>query len=216
MYEGWVDCEFITFGKNVKVGQGSFIISNIIIKNKLILKRVFIDDNVIIGAHSIVLPGTIIEFNTILDAISMTSINQRLDSNSVYRGNPAKKMEGAITINSSDQFKNLVFDKKIMEEYDKESLRSHAKEMSVPFHFYIITGWIIIGGSFILPGFIFFFFLFIILIPNIFSIPLSLFLFSEPLIITLLILTPIIFVSIYLLHLFFVALFTKWFYRYGR
>jgi len=34
LYEGWIDCEFIKFGKNVKVGQGSFIISNIIINNQ--------------------------------------------------------------------------------------------------------------------------------------------------------------------------------------
>jgi acetyltransferase-like isoleucine patch superfamily enzyme len=212
LYEGWIDCEFIQFGKNVKLGQGSFITSNIIIQDKIILKKITIEDNVIIGAHSIVLPGTTVKTNTILDALSMTTVNQRLEANSFYKGNPAKKMERIDVSNTYQQIKEVIFDNKLIEEYDKENLRTHVKELSVPFHFYIITGWIIIGFSFLIPGFIFFFFLFIILIPNLFSIPCSLTLFSEPLIITLFILTPIILVAIYLLHLFFVALFTKWFY----
>ncbi|MFW9971530.1 MAG: hypothetical protein ACFFDF_15150, partial [Candidatus Odinarchaeota archaeon] len=210
--DGWIDCEFITFGKNIKIGQGSFVISNIIINDRLILKKVCIQDNVIIGAHSLVLPGTKIESNTILDAISMTTINQKLEGNSIYRGNPAKKMEEKEYIKEHDQFKDLVFNKKIIEEYDKENLKSHAKELSIPFHFYIIAGWIIIGFSFILSGYFFYFFLFIVLIPNLFSIPFALSLFSDPMIISLLILTPLFFITLYLLHLFFVALFTKGFY----
>lgn len=213
LHDGWIDCEFVKFGKNIKIGQGSFVISNIIIDNKLILKQVSIQDNVIIGAHSIVLPGTIIESNTILNALSMTTINQRLESNLIYQGNPAKKSEGVQVITSHDQFKKVIFDKKPIEELDNEILKTHAKELSVPFHFYLITGWIIIGCSFILPGFLFFFFLFIILIPNIFTIPFSLNLLLNPSIFTIIILTPMIFVAIYLLHLFFVALFTKWFYK---
>jgi len=87
--EGWVDLEFIELGNNVRIGQGSFVISNIIIKNKLIIKKVIIKDNVIIGTHAVVLPGTVIESNTILDAISMTTINQHLESDSIYRRCPS-------------------------------------------------------------------------------------------------------------------------------
>ncbi|MFX1431011.1 MAG: hypothetical protein ACFFCY_12690 [Promethearchaeota archaeon] len=213
LHEGWIDCEFVEFGKNIRVGQGSFVISNIILKDKLIIKKVSIEDNVIISAHSIVLPGTIIESNCILDAISMTMINQRLESNSRYRGNPAKKIEDAEIFNNYEQLKDSIFDKKITGRFDKENLRSHSKEMRVPFHFYIISGWIIVGFSFILPGFLFIFFLFIILVPNLFSNPLFLNTLTEPNLIILLILTPLIMIGIYLLHLFFVALFTKWFYN---
>ncbi|MFW9818416.1 MAG: hypothetical protein ACFFE5_02305 [Candidatus Thorarchaeota archaeon] len=213
LHEGWVDCEFIKFGKNIKVGQGSFVISNLIINNKLILKQVSIKDNVIIGAHSIVLPGTIIESNTILDALTMTTINQRLDNNSIYRGNPAKKIEEVGFIKSYENIKNQIFEKTSVDELDIEMLESHAKELAVPFHFYVISGWLIIGCSFILPGFLLFFFLFIIVIPNFFSIPFSLSYILNPTILTLMLLIPLIFVSFYLLHLFFVALFTKWFYK---
>ncbi|MCK4381002.1 MAG: hypothetical protein KAW51_07655 [Candidatus Lokiarchaeota archaeon] len=213
LYEGWIDCEFIEFGKNIKVGQGSFIISNIIIKDKLILKKVSIEDNVIIGAHAIVMPGTVIESNTILDAISMTTINQRLESNSTYHGSPAKKMGNLELFDNNNQLEELIFDKERIEGHDIEKLKAHAKELSVPFHFYVIVGWIIIGFSFVLPGFLFFFFLFGFLVPNLFSITFSLRFLLDPIIITVLLLTPLIIICLYLLHLFFVALFTRWFYQ---
>jgi len=213
LYEGWIDCEFIEFGKNVKVGQGSFVISNIIIKDKLIIKKISIEDNVIIGSHAIVLPGTVIESNTILDAISMTTINQRLESNSTYHGSPAKKMENIELINNNDQLEEIIFEKERIEGYDIENLKAYTKELSVPFHFYLITGWIIVGFSFVLPGFLFFFFVFGYLVPNLLSITFSLRLLLDPIIITFLLLTPLIFICLYLLHLFFVALFTRWFHQ---
>ncbi|MFW9987936.1 MAG: DapH/DapD/GlmU-related protein [Candidatus Odinarchaeota archaeon] len=212
LYKGWIDCEFIEFGKNIKVGQGSFIISNIIIKDKLIIKKVRIEDNVIIGVNAIVMPGTKIESNTILDTISMTKINQRLESNSIYHGSPAKKMKNIELFGMIEQYQQAIFDKKRIEEYNREQLKAHTKELSVPFHFYVITGWIIIGFSFILPGFFFFLFLFGFLIPNLFSTTLYLRLLLDPIYIAISFITPLIIVSLYLIHLFFIALFTKWFY----
>jgi hypothetical protein len=212
LYEGWVDCEFVEFGKNVKIGQGSFVISNLIIKDKLIIKNVSIQDNVIIGAHSIVLPGTIIEKSTILDTISMTKVNQILESNLIYRGIPAKKIDKDILIKTDNQLRELIWDKKVLEDSDEVNLRTHSKELSVPIHFYIICGWIIIGCSFILSGFLFFLYLFAFLVPQLLSVPFSFGLLLSPKIIIILILTPIFFVALYILHLFFVALFTKWFY----
>lgn len=213
LYEGWVDCEFVKFGKNVKIGQGSFIASNIIIKDKLIVKKVCIRDNVIIGAHAIVLPGTIIESNTILDALSMTKINQILETNTIYRGTPAKKIEDDDQILNKQELENVIFYDNQIINYNKENLKKRVKELSVPFHFYISAGWIIIGFSFILPGFIFFFYLFGFLVPKFLSISFSFkFLFNFQTILIILFI-PLIFISLYLLHLFFVALFTKWFYK---
>ncbi|MFX1313134.1 MAG: acyltransferase, partial [Promethearchaeota archaeon] len=211
--EGWVDLEFIEMGKHIRIGQGSFVISSIIIKNKLIIKKVVIRDNVIIGAHAVVLPGTVIEENTILDAISMTSIDQLLERDSIYRGAPAKKSDNLFGLKNEKEFEALIFEDQIKEKYDEENLRAHVKEMTVPFHFYVITGWIIIGGSFILPCFFFFLFLFGVLTPNLLIIPFSLAKLLRFDIIMILIFTPLILIGIYLLHLFFVALFTKWFYN---
>lgn len=213
LYEGWIDCEFVEFGKNVKIGQGSLIASNIIIQDKLIVKKINIKDNVIIGAHAVVLPGTVIESNTILDVISMTNINQHLESNSIYRGSPAKKVEDTELIIDRAQLEEAIFKENISEKYNEVNLKTNVKELSVPFHFYIISGWIIIGGSFILPGFLFFLFIFGLLVPNLLSVTFSIKLLLNLKIIMIILLIPLILIGLYLLHLFFVALFTRWFYK---
>jgi len=93
LFEGWVDCEFIEFGKDVIVGQGSIIQSSTIIGDNLIIKKTIIKDNVKIGAHSVVTPGTTIGRNTILAANSLTTMGQKLDENWIYLGIPAKKFK---------------------------------------------------------------------------------------------------------------------------
>ncbi len=214
LYEGWIDCEFVEFGKNIKIGQGSLITSNIIIKDKLIIKKVTIQDNVIIGAHAIVLPGTKIDSDTILDAISMTNINQHLERNSIYHGTPATKIiKNQSKIKDKTGLEDLIFKKNNLEQYEPEDLKAEGTELSVPFHFYIIAGWIIIGCSFIIPGFFFFLFTFGILTPDLFSITFSFGLLIDLRIIVIMLLTPLVLIGLYLLHLFFVALFTRWFYK---
>ena len=46
LFEGWVDTEFLEFGKNVVVGQGAIVMSSMIIGNLLIIKKTLIDDEV--------------------------------------------------------------------------------------------------------------------------------------------------------------------------
>ncbi len=93
LFEGWVDTEFIKFGNNVVIGQGSIVQSAIIIGNLLIIKETVIDDNVRIGAHSVVMPGTHIGRNVILAANSTTTISQTLEEGWIYTGIPAKKLK---------------------------------------------------------------------------------------------------------------------------
>ena len=91
VFEGWVDTEFIEFGKNVIVGQASIIQSSVVIGNLLIVKKVIIKDNVKVGAHSVVMPGTIIEENCVLAAHSLTTVEQHLEKDWIYVGIPAEK-----------------------------------------------------------------------------------------------------------------------------
>jgi acyl-[acyl carrier protein]--UDP-N-acetylglucosamine O-acyltransferase len=91
LFEGWVDTEFIEFGKNIVVGQASLIQSSVIVGNLLIIRKTIIEDNVRIGAHSIVMPGTVIGKNCILAAHSLTTVEQNLKSGWIYLGIPAKK-----------------------------------------------------------------------------------------------------------------------------
>jgi len=86
-----MDTEFIEFGKNITLGKGSFIKSSMICGDYLIIKKVIVQDNVIVGPHSYISPGTRIEENAILNTLSMTQFNQILEKNSIYSGYPARK-----------------------------------------------------------------------------------------------------------------------------
>ncbi|TFG09029.1 MAG: hypothetical protein EU539_00525 [Promethearchaeota archaeon] len=213
--EGWIDCEFVEFGKNVRIGQGSIIMSNMIVGDKLIIKKTILKDNVIVGAHSVVMPGSIIEENTILDSLSLTKIDHRLLKNSIFSGRPAKIKGENIMISNKEGLETLIFSQEMKSREEDENLRTTQKELSVPFHVYILSGWWIVGGSYIIPGILFIFFMYEYLIPQLFTIPFSINVLLKLNTILILLLVPLILVGIYLLHLFFIALFTSAFYRFA-
>ena len=90
LFEGWVDTEFLEFGKNVVVGQAAIIQSSMIIGNLLIIKKTVIEDEVRIGSHAIVMPGTHIKKRSVLASNSVTTVDQILDEGYIYVGVPAK------------------------------------------------------------------------------------------------------------------------------
>ncbi|MFX0036866.1 MAG: DapH/DapD/GlmU-related protein [Candidatus Hermodarchaeota archaeon] len=93
LFEGWVDTEFIEFGKDVVVGQGAIVQSAVIIGNLLIIRKTVIEDEVRIGSHAIVMPGTHIGQQSILAANSVTTVGQVLERGYIYVGIPAKKFK---------------------------------------------------------------------------------------------------------------------------
>jgi len=93
LFEGWVDTEFIEFGDNVVVGQGSIIQSSTIIGNLLLIKKTIIEENVRIGSHAIVMPGVHVGKNCVLAALSVALVGQDLEENWIYVGIPAKKFK---------------------------------------------------------------------------------------------------------------------------
>lgn len=144
LFEGWVDCEFIEFGKNVVIGQASVIQSACIIGNLLIIKKTMIDDNVRIGAHSVVMPGTHIGKNCILTATSCTSVGQVLEEGWIYLGVPAIKfkknrffedgLEDILLKEKDIEKTREEYEKLYMKKYDKKltthkERREHKKEM---------------------------------------------------------------------------------------
>lgn len=91
LFEGWVDTEFIEFGNNVVVGQATIVQSAVIMGNFLIIKKTVIEDNVRIGAHSVIMPGTIIHKNCIVGSECYTNVEQELEEGWIYLGTPVKK-----------------------------------------------------------------------------------------------------------------------------
>jgi len=86
----WISSEFVNVGKNVIIGMGSTLLSFGIEQDKFILKKIIIDDDVLIGAKCIVMPGTHINQKAKLSAHSYTNIDDILLEDSIYIGHPAK------------------------------------------------------------------------------------------------------------------------------
>jgi len=93
LFEGWVDTEFMEFGKNVVIGQGAIVQSSVIVGNLLIIRKTVIEENVRVGTHVIVMPGTHIGKNCILNTWSSTKVGQELEEGWIYNGSPAKKFK---------------------------------------------------------------------------------------------------------------------------
>ena len=123
LFEGWVDTEFIEFGKNVVVGQASIIQSAVIIGNLFIVKKTIIEDNVRIGAHSVIMPGTYMKKNSVLAASSLTTIGQELEEGWVYLGAPAKKYKENVFF--EDGLEEIISG----QEHDIEELRKKYEEL---------------------------------------------------------------------------------------
>ncbi|XZL94913.1 acyltransferase [Clostridium perfringens] len=87
-------CWLITIGDNVTLAPRVHILAHDASTKKFIgytrIAKVNIGDNVFIGANTVVLPGVNIGNNCIVGAGSVVTKN--LDDNSIYAGNPAKKL----------------------------------------------------------------------------------------------------------------------------
>ncbi len=128
LFEGWVDTEFIEFGKNVVVGQGALVKSSLLIGEFLIIRKTIIGDNVRIGAHSVILPGTQIGRNSIVNTWSCTIVGQELEEGWIYNGSPAKKFKKNKFLDDNIQDKIKGVSKgleDLWEKYDKQYIKRH-------------------------------------------------------------------------------------------
>ena len=91
--DAWCDSEFISFGKHVTVGQGAAIMSSMVVGNYLIIKKIRFDDYSLIGGQSTIAPGTHFGEDTVLGAVSVTTLNQELEAGWIYTGIPARKLK---------------------------------------------------------------------------------------------------------------------------
>ena len=93
LYDSWCDGEFITFGRNVLVGQGATIMSSMVVGKYLIIKNVICGDYSLIGGHSTIAPGTIIGEDTFVSALSTSVFSQILEPGWIYMGIPCIKLK---------------------------------------------------------------------------------------------------------------------------
>jgi len=91
--DAWCDAEFVDFGRNILVGQGATVMSSMVIGKYLIIKRVIFEDYVLVGGQTTIAPGTIIQHDSMIGAISTTTYNEVLEPNWIYFGIPAIKLK---------------------------------------------------------------------------------------------------------------------------
>ncbi len=89
----WCDGEFIQFGRKNLCGQGSVIMSSMVVGKYLIIKKVIFGDYVLIGGQTTIAPGTIVGKETLVGAISFTVYDQILEPGWVYFGMPVRKLK---------------------------------------------------------------------------------------------------------------------------
>ncbi|MFX0028701.1 MAG: hypothetical protein ACFE8B_05800 [Candidatus Hermodarchaeota archaeon] len=91
--DAWCDAEFIKFGRKNLIGQGATIMSSMVVGKYLIIKKVVCDDYIMVGGLATIGPGTIMGKESVIGALSSTTVNQVLEPMWVYFGFPAIKLK---------------------------------------------------------------------------------------------------------------------------
>ncbi|TFG18937.1 MAG: hypothetical protein EU529_16915 [Promethearchaeota archaeon] len=87
-YEGYIDPEFVEIGDFTMTSINICIFSHLIYHDKLIIKKVKIGNECIVGPQTIITPGTIMQDRSVLGANSYTNIGQELKSDLIHVGIP--------------------------------------------------------------------------------------------------------------------------------
>lgn len=129
LFAGWVDTEFIEFGKNIVVGQGAVVQSAVIVGNLLIIRKTIIEDNVMIGSQSVVMPGTHMKKNSVLGGHSMTTVGQEIEESWIYLGAPAKKFKKNVFFeNGLEEIIERQIQRKLISDIHYENLYTIRKD----------------------------------------------------------------------------------------
>lgn len=91
--DAWCDTEFIEMGRKVMVGQGAVIMSSMVVGKYLLIKKVILDDYVVVGGQDTIAPGTIIGKESVIGALSSTNYGQLLEDGWIYFGVPAIQLK---------------------------------------------------------------------------------------------------------------------------
>ncbi|MHA1988210.1 MAG: acyltransferase [Promethearchaeota archaeon] len=136
--DAWCDAEFIKFGRKNLIGQGATIMSSMVVGKYLIIKKVVCDDYIMIGGHTTIAPGTIMGKESVIGALSSTTVNQVLEPNWVYFGIPAIKLKQnkyaeerreVILKRDVDESQKFEIEHEINIDKDKKSLVNKEKEV---------------------------------------------------------------------------------------
>jgi len=90
--EEWIsDPCVIEIGDNTMIG-GRALITGHLAEDKLIIKKIKIGKNCLIGGDSFIMPGVTIEDNVVVGAKSLVTKNKKLEKGKIYAGVPVKEL----------------------------------------------------------------------------------------------------------------------------
>ena len=92
-----LDPPFTQIGANTIIGEDALIFSHAIEGASLSHQKVIIENNVTIGAKSIIMPGAIIKDGAIIACGSIVTKNTKVLNDEIWAGNPAKKLKKPAT-----------------------------------------------------------------------------------------------------------------------
>ncbi|MFX1379663.1 MAG: hypothetical protein ACFFA4_11295 [Promethearchaeota archaeon] len=87
-YEGYIDPEFIEIGDYTMTSLNICIFSHLIYHDRIFIKKVKIGKACIVGPHTIISPGTVLQDEAVLGVNSYTWIDQELEGNLIHVGIP--------------------------------------------------------------------------------------------------------------------------------
>lgn len=93
LHEAWVDTELVDIDDYAMVGMGSSVMSHCLYKDHVLVKKVMIDAQTVVGAFTILAPGVHVGYGSVLGANSGTLLDQHIEPRFLYAGNPARKLK---------------------------------------------------------------------------------------------------------------------------
>ena len=128
LYEGYVDPLFVEIGDFTMTSLNICIFSHLIYQDKLLIKKVKIGKACVVGPHTIIAPGTIMEDFAVLGVNSYTKINQKLEGNLIHVGIPVSIRLPIQSVEESQQKAVKTKESKISHNASKKKNDSNLQE----------------------------------------------------------------------------------------
>lgn len=121
----------VSLGEGVIIGEDALVLGHLITKNQLFLGKVFIGNEVTIGAKSIIMPDVIIEDGSVVWSGSIVTKGTWIKKNEQWAGIPARKINNHPT----SMFSDLKFSKRLKYNFYTQQFFSF-----ITFMFLIFSG----------------------------------------------------------------------------
>nr|MDO8109051.1 hypothetical protein [Candidatus Sigynarchaeota archaeon] len=97
LIDSWVDTEFVEIADNVAIGRAAAITSHYFTPGHLIIKKVTIMKDCLVGERVRVPPGAVLGEKSTILAKSIVKLDEHVPAGAIFSGNPAQQVAWAST-----------------------------------------------------------------------------------------------------------------------